>query len=621
MFKGQLEGVERDVQIGATYLGESRCEFTVWAPAAKEVALHLPGPPDRLLPMERDEQDFWRLTVDDAPPGTRYFFRLDRGSDLPDPASSHQPEGVHKASAVVDHGAFAWSDGGWAGVPPEETILYELHVGTFTEEGTFAAIIPRLSELRRLGVTAIELMPVAQFPGGRNWGYDGVHPFAVQNTYGGPEGLKELVEACHCEGLAVVLDVVYNHLGPEGNYLREFGPYFTSRYRTPWGDAINFDSAGSDEVRNYFIQNALHWFGHYHVDALRLDAIHAIFDFSARAFLQEMAEEVGAWAKGAGRRVQIIAESDLNDVRLIRPPEQGGFGLDGQWNDDFHHALHTLLTGERQGYYLDFGAADDLAKAFREGFVYDWRYSPYRDHRHGSSSAGRPARQFVVCSQNHDQVGNRLLGERLITLTSFEAAKAAAAAVLFSPFVPLLFMGEEYAEEAPFRFFVSFEDPELVEAVRRGRLEEFSDFVWTREPPDPQDPQTFEDSRIRWEKRSSGRHRVMLDFYRELIALRREIPALAALDKENLEAAAGENPKRLRLHRRRGDSQAFCLFNFHPEAIEIDGLPEGRWVKRLDSAESRWQGPGATLPEHPGSGALVQPALSSALYQLEAPTP
>ncbi|MEJ2698695.1 MAG: malto-oligosyltrehalose trehalohydrolase [Desulfuromonadales bacterium] len=606
------------MQIGATYLGDSRCEFTVWAPAAKEVALHLPGPRDRLLAMEREEGGYWRLTVDDAPPGTRYFFRVDGGSDLPDPASCHQPEGVHKASAVIDHDAFTWSDGDWKELPPEETILYELHVGTFTEEGTFAAVIPRLEELRRLGVTAIELMPVAQFPGGRNWGYDGVHPFAAQNTYGGPQGLKELVDACHAEGLAVVLDVVYNHLGPEGNYLREFGPYFTARYRTPWGEAVNFDGAGSDGVRNFFIENALLWFEHYHVDALRLDAVHAIFDFSARPFLQELAEQIHEYAHRTGRPVRIIAESDLNDVRLIRPPGQGGFGLDGQWNDDFHHALHTLLTGEHQGYYRDFGAAADMAKAFREGFVYDWRYSPYRDRRHGSSSADRPARQFVVCSQNHDQVGNRLLGERLITLTSFEAAQVAAAVVLFSPFVPLLFMGEEYAEEAPFRFFVSFEDPELVEAVRRGRREEFSDFDWAGEPPDPQDPQTFKGSRLRWEKRSSGRHRVMFDFYWELIALRREIPALAALDKENLEADFGEEPKRLRLHRRQGTSQVICMFNFHREALEAAPLLDGGWVKRLDSAETCWLGPGASLPKPPGRDPLLQPALSCALYLLEA---
>lgn len=606
------------MQIGATYLGSDHCEFTVWAPAATGIALHLPGPPDRLLPMEREEHGYWRLSVDEAPPGTRYFFRLDGGSDLPDPASCYQPDGVHRASAVLDHGAVAWSDGGWRGITSEEMILYELHVGAFTQEGTFAAVIPRLSELRRLGVTAIELMPVAQFPGGRNWGYDGVHPFAVQNTYGGPQGLKALVDACHNVGLAVVLDVVYNHLGPEGNYLREFGPYFTSRYRTPWGEAVNFDGAGNDGVRNFFLENALHWFEHYHVDALRLDAVHAIFDFSAKPFLQELAERVHAYAEGAARPLRLIAESDLNDVRLIRPPEQGGIGLDGQWNDDFHHALHTLLTAELRGYYRDFGAAADLAKAFREGFVYDWRYSAYRDRRHGSSAADRPARQFVVCSQNHDQVGNRLLGERLLALTSFEAAKVAAAAVLFSAFVPLLFMGEEYAEDAPFQFFVSFGDPELVEAVRRGRREEFADFDWSGHPPDPQNLQTFEASRLRWDKREKGRHLVMLDFYRELIALRREVPALAALDKESLEVDFGKDPKRLRLHRHRAGSQAICLFNFHREAVEVDALPGGRWVKRLDSAETRWLGPGASLPEHPGRGPLVQPALSCALYQLEA---
>jgi len=606
------------MKIGANTLSDGRCEFVVWAPAAEELALRLLGVKERLLPMVPDERGYWRLTVEDAYPGGRYYYRLNGKTDRPDPASHFQPEGVHGPSAIVGHHLFPWTDGAWRGLPLEELILYELHVGTFTPEGTFTAIIPRLEELRELGISAIELMPVAQFPGTRNWGYDGVAPFAAQNSYGGPEGLRSLVDACHDRGLAVVLDVVYNHLGPEGNYLRDFGPYFTDRYRTPWGEAVNFDGAGSDEVRNFFIENARHWFERYHVDALRLDAIHAIYDFSARPFLQELAGRVGALA-AQDRPRYVIAESDLNDVRVIRPPRAGGYGLDGQWNDDFHHALHTLLTKETQGYYQDFGRTADLAAALREGFVYAWRFSPYRGRHHGSSSADRPGRQFVVCSQNHDQIGNRLRGERLIALTSFEAAKVAAATVLFSPFVPLLFMGEEYGEEAPFQFFVSFDDPELVAAVRRGRRREFSAFGWREAPPDPQDLLTFLRSRPDWEKRHRGAHRVMRDFYREAIALRRQIPALARLNKENLEVGSEEEGQCLWLRRGDETSRVLCLWNFSNRKTSFRRLPQGlRGTKRLDSAALRWHGPGEILPATLAEGmSLELPPLSCALYQME----
>lgn len=608
------------MSIGASYLGNGSCRFTVWAPRADSVAVHIPGSPGRLMPLKPRERGYWEAVISEAGPGTPYFFRLNEEHDRPDPASRYQPEGVHGPSEIMDQKAFDWSDQSWAGIPLEDFVIYELHVGTFTPEGTFVAIIPHLPELRELGVTAIEVMPIAQFPGERNWGYDGAHPFAVQKSYGGPDGFKALVDACHREGLALILDVVYNHLGPEGNYLPEFAPYFTDRYRTPWGKAINFDGPGSDEVRAYFIENALAWFRDYHVDALRLDAVHAIFDFSARTFIQELAERTGEYSLEAGRPHLLIAESDLDDVRLIRTPERGGFGLDAQWHDDFHHALHTLLTGDRQGYYEDFGSTADLCKAFREGFVYDWRYSHYRQRRHGSSSREQPGRQFVVCSQNHDQIGNRMQGERLISLAGFEAAKTAAAAVLLSPYIPLLFMGEEYGEEAPFLYFVNFLDQDLAEAVRRGRREEFSAFARKGEFPDPQDPETFRRSRLNREQRRQGRNRVIFDFYRELLRLRKELPALRHPDKENIEARTMAGTSALWLSRWKGDNRVTALFNLGQEKVSLDFPVDagGCWEKIFDSAEELWHGPGSLLPENlAGPDPVVLPPLSCALYQLE----
>jgi maltooligosyltrehalose trehalohydrolase len=409
------------------------CTFRVWAPFRRSVDVKILGPRAVSVPMTQDARGYWQVSLSGLEAGTRYFYRLDDERDRPDPASRHQPEGVHGPSAVVDHGSFRWTDNAWRGLPLAEYVVYELHIGTFTPEGTFDAAIPRISELQQLGITAMELMPVAQFPGGRNWGYDGTYPFAVQHSYGGPEGLKRLIDACHGQGMAVVLDVVYNHLGPEGNYLGEYGPYFTDRYRTPWGQAINYDGAYANEVRNYVIGNALSWIRDYHVDALRVDAVHGIFDFGARHILQDIGDAVHGAGEETGRSAYVIPESDLNDARLIRPREVGGYGLDAQWNDDFHHCIRTLLTGERTGYYQDFGRLEDLAKAFREGFVYSGQYSPYRKRDHGGPSTDRPAYQFVVFSQNHDQVGNRMLGDRLSAQASFEAQKLAAACVILSP--------------------------------------------------------------------------------------------------------------------------------------------------------------------------------------------
>ncbi len=508
---------------GINYVRNERCEFNVWAPLLSKVAVKIISPEEKVIPMEKDHEGYWKTTIADITPATKYFYLLNDEKDRADPASHYQPEGVHGASQVIDHSVFHWSDWNWHGIPLSEMIIYELHVGTFTQDGSFKAIVPRLDELQDTGINTIELMPVSQFPGERNWGYDGVYPYAVQKSYGGPEGLKHLVNECHRREISVILDVVYNHLGPEGNYLRDFGPYFTNTYSTPWGEAINFDSAYSKEVRTFFIENALHWFSHYHVDALRLDAIHAIFDMGAKHFLSELSERVEEFSQKNRRKYYLIAESDLNDSRVVIPRESWGYGIDGVWCDDFHHSLHTLLTGEKRGYYLDFGKIAHMVTSMKEGFVYSGEYSEFRKRNHGNPSKDIPAKQMVVFSQNHDQIGNRMLGERLSTLVSFEALKLAAGIVLLSPYIPLLFMGEEYGENTPFLYFVSHSDQTLIEAVRQGRKKEFGEFKWQGEPPDPQSTETFLKSKINWEKRNEGNHKVLLDFSKNLITLRKTI--------------------------------------------------------------------------------------------------
>ncbi|HET9982299.1 MAG TPA: malto-oligosyltrehalose trehalohydrolase [Longimicrobiales bacterium] len=582
--------------LGAVPLGGGRCRFGVWAPAARAVTLHLHGPADRLLPMARADRGYFEAEVDDAPPGTAYTYRLDDGGDLPDPASRFQPRGVHAPSAVADP-AFPWTDAGYAAPRLADYVIYELHVGAFTPEGTFEAVIPHLDRLRDLGVTAIELMPVAQFPGERNWGYDGVFPFAPQSSYGGPHGLRRLVDAAHALGLGVILDVVYNHVGPEGNYFGRFGPYFNPAYRTPWGGAINFDGPGSDEVRRYYTENALYWAEEFHVDALRLDAVHAIVDLSARPFLKELGEAVHRLAAGLGRHVYLIAESDLNDPRLVTDVAAGGYGLDAQWADDFHHALHALLTGERGGYYQDYGSVEDLARAFRTGYVYSGQYSRFRDRRHGASPEAIPAHRFVVFAQNHDQIGNRVYAERLSSLVPFEGLKLAAAAVVLSPFIPLLFMGEEYGETAPFLYFVSHTDPDLVEAVRAGRKAEFAAFGWGAEPPDPQAEATFRQARLRHDRLSDEQHRALHEFHRELLRLRRSLPALARGEKDALEAVALERERALIVRRWAGGDDVALLFSFSEAPVEVSApLPPGDWCRVLDSADARWGGTGGAHP-------------------------
>lgn len=547
--------------------------FRIWAPRLETVCIELQGPEPCCFPMTRDGEEFSAL-VPTVRAGVDYMFRTAEGTRLPDPVSRWQPSGVHAASRVVDPAAFAWSDAGWKGVALEDLIVYELHTGTFTPEGTFEAVISKLSHLQQLGITAIELMPVAEFPGGRNWGYDGVCLYAPQSSYGGPDGLKMLVDACHHQGLAVVLDVVYNHLGPEGNYLNVFAPFFNTAYRTPWGDALNFDGPDSDGVRRFFIQNALYWVTEFHVDALRLDAVHGIFDFSARHILEELATAVHEQAGQLGRRVHVIAESDLNDVRLIHSISQGGYGLDAQWLDEFHHALRALLVNSPLGYFSDFGKLSDLAKALTEGFVHDGGYSPHRRKHYGSSSRECPGRQFVAFSQNHDQIANASGGDRLSKLATFDQEKLAAAVLLCSPYLPLLFMGQEYGETAPFHYFTSFTDPQLAEAVREGRRHEFAAFAGHRPFADPQDPLTFEQSRLDWGRLETAQHASVLRLYRDLIALRKRLGCIANCRKELTRILYDETLRWMTMERR--DAASGCVLltcNFAAENREIPVPP------------------------------------------------
>lgn len=609
------------VDVGARCTDSGSCAFTLWAPRARTVDAMIMTDDRTTVPMSAMDRGYWYASLDGVAPGTRYLYRIDGVLDLPDPASRYQPQGVHGPSAVVDHRSFSWEDEGWQGLPLREYVVYELHVGTFTPEGTFEAAAQRLDHLAGIGVTAVELMPVAQFPGARNWGYDGVYPFAVQNSYGGPASLTRLVNECHRRNMAVIIDVVYNHLGPEGNYFDHFGPYFTDRYQTPWGKAINFDGPMSGPVRSFFIKNALHWIEDYHCDALRIDAIHGIFDFGATHFLKELAGAVHSLGERLGRRVCVIAESDLNDVRVITPPGRGGYGVDAQWNDDFHHSLHTLLTGERNGYFKDFGKVEHLARAFQDGFVYSGQYSEYRLRNHGSSFRSRPAEQLVVCGQNHDQVGNRLLGERLSSLVSFEALKLAASTVLLSPFIPLLFMGEEYGESAPFLYFVDHSDQDLIQAVRKGRQEEFRAFHWNAEMADPQSPATFLKSRLRWETLDSPEGRLLYSFYAALIRLRGEVPPLANLDKDSLavETFEGEQTLAVRRWDRATGSDAALLLCFSRSPVTIaPSLPPARWSKVLASSDPTWGGPGPESPSLFDSGeTLLLQGESAALFVRE----
>ncbi len=500
--------------------------FKVWAPKAKSVEVRIQ---ERKYPLGKIDGGWWQTEVEDAGPGTEYAYLLDgKAQPLPDPRSASQPQGVNGPSQIVDHGAFAWTDAAWHARPLQSAIIYELHVGTFTPEGTCDAALTKLPHLKDLGITHIELLPCAQFPGTNGWGYDGVDLFAPHAAYGGPDGLKRFVDGAHAQGFAVIMDVVYNHFGPSGNYIGSFGPYFTDIHRTPWGDAVNLEDAGSYEVRRFFCDNALMWLRDYHMDGLRLDAVHAYIDRSALNFMEQLGIEVRALEGVTGRHYSLIAESDLNDPRIVLPREAQGYGLDAHWSDDFHHALVALLTGDRSGYYADFGDFADLAKALMEAYVFDGQYSAYRQRAHGRPARGLPGWRFLGYSQNHDQVGNRAKGERLEHVTDIARAKIAAALTFAAPFLPMLFQGEEWAASSPFQYFTDHEDQELARLVSEGRKKEFGAFGWDPDDvPDPQVASTFLDSKLHWEELAQPKHADMLDWYKRLIALRKAKPELA----------------------------------------------------------------------------------------------
>jgi maltooligosyltrehalose trehalohydrolase len=507
----------------------------------------------------------------------------------PDPASLAIEYRKDSPQAIaLDPLAYHWSDHCWKGPALAQYLIYEIHVGTFSEEVTLDAICSKLEYLSWLGITAIELMPVGQFPGERNWGYDGVFPFAVQDSYGGGAALQRLVDACHAQGIAVILDVVYNHFGPEDNFLGDFGPYFTDKYHTPWGQAVNFDDKGADAVRDFFIENALMWFRDFHIDALRLDAIHAIKDNSAVHFLEELRGKVDALSTVTGRENFLLIESDLNDNRYINPIKKGGMGMDAQWIDEFHHSLRVSAGQEKLGYYADFSGVEDLARAYNDGYVYQGQFSGVRGRRFGRQAKDNPGSQFIVFSQNHDQVGTRMKGERSSALVSAAMQRVMAGAVLLSPFIPLLFMGEEYAEKQRFPFFVSFRDPALIELVRSGRKGEFKDFA-ADEMPDPQDPATFISAKLKWKLQAQFPHSAMLTYYRELIKLRKNNAVLSNLDRSRSRARPIGDHNGLRLSRWNETQRLDILMNFGSSHIPLDFL-QGQWSVLLDSTLAQFGG-------------------------------
>lgn len=526
-------------------------EFSVWAPGARTLAVKVG---DTLHPMRGpDERGRWCALVEAAHFGTDYAFVLDGNAvQYPDPRSAWQPFGVHGPSRLYDQDAFHWNDDEWQAPPIASAVIYEMHIGTFTAEGTFDAAIERLVYLVELGVTHLELMPVAEFPGKFGWGYDGAALFAVAQKYGGPDSLKRFVDACHTRGLAVLLDVVYNHFGPVGSYAVAFGPYLTNRHHTPWGDAVNFEDAGSDEVRRFFCDNALMWLRDFHLDGLRLDATHEFLDRSAVHFMEQLSIEVEALALASGRRLVVIAESDLNDPRLITPRESGGYGIDAQWNDDFHHALFTVLNpgGHEKGYYADFGSLAMLAKSLTKMYVYDGGYSGYRSRSHGRPAKGLSAHRFIGFIQNHDQVGNRAIGDRLSSIVGMERAKVAAGLVMTAPAIPLLFQGEEFAASSPFQYFADHNDPQMTKAVSEGRKREFAAFGWDpTEIPEPGSPETFERSKLHWNEVHEGRHGEMLEWYRALIRLRLNSRSLNDGDRSHLRVTFDEERRWLAMDR------------------------------------------------------------------------
>lgn len=605
------------MQLGANFV-DGQCSFAVWAPSRRQVTLLLPENGESIK-LDKAEEGYWSTKVDGVKRNTKYLYQLDGQMEKPDPASYFQPTGVFGPSAIVDHEAYVWKDHGWQGQDVKNLIFYELHVGAFTSEGTFKAIVGRVKELSIFGVNAIELMPVTQFSGKRNWGYDGVFPYAVQNTYGTPDDLKELVDECHQNGVALFVDLVYNHIGPEGNCLNDYGPYFPQTNMGRWGPRINLDGPLNAGVRSYFLQNTLYWLSRYRLDGVRLDAILAMHDASAKPFLQELNQVVKQYAEQSGRKVSVIAElGGYNEPKVLTPIAGGGFGFDEQWLEDFHHSLVTLLTGEKRGYYRNYGRLQDLAEALTEGYLYlglDGGESKFK--RAGVGVYGLiPACKLVVFSQNHDQVGNRLLGDRLVSTVGFEAAKLAAGMVLLSPYVPLLFMGEEYGETAPFLFFTDYQDENLKRAVRLGRKQEFADFRWKGDFPDPQSEETFEKSKINWQLRYSETRKKIAAYYRTLIRLRSKQSLFHSKPHRQIKAVTRVGEDILLIQRENRYSKAGMLANFARKNQTIDfPSEEGSFFKAVDSCDLAFGGPGSTLPSSAEEGdKLVLQGLSFSVF-------
>ena len=540
--------------------------FSVWAPKARTVAVRIDS---TSYPLQAGERGWWKGRVEEATSGTEYSFEID-GNPIPDPRSSFQPQGIHGPSQVIDHEEFKWTDAHWQARPLASAIIYELHIGTFTPEGKFLSAIDRLPHLVNLGITHVEIMPVNEFSGSSGWGYDGVDLCAPHHAYGTPDELKQLIDACHAHGIAVLLDVVYNHFGPTGNYLNRFGTYFTEAYHTPWGAAVNLDHKDSLEVRRFLLDNALMWLRDYHFDGLRLDAVHAFYDSSAIHFLEDLSAEVDALSAHLGRYLVLIAESDLNDPRIVTPREAGGFGIDAQWSDDFHHALHTVLTGENKGYYEDFGSLAQLAKALRQAFVYDGIHSPHRKRIHGRPIIGLSGHHFLAYAQNHDQIGNRANGERLSHLVSLGRSKIAAALVLTSAFVPMLFQGEEFGASSPFQYFTHHDDADLGRKVSEGRKGEFAAFGWRPEDvPDPQEAVTFQRSKLRWDELAAEPHSSLLEWHKTLICLRRKHSSLTDGRMEKVEVRFDEAA--CWIAAKRGAIEVVCNLSRERQGIAVGG--------------------------------------------------
>ena len=588
------------MRVGANYQGNSTCGFTVWAPKLSEVKLMLTKENEKLT-MTNNGHGYWTLRVNGVKPGTNYMYELDGEVIKPDPASHFQPNGVFGSSEVINHEAFTWLDSDWIGLDIEELIFYEIHVGTFTPEGTFKASITRIKELSESGVNAIELMPISQFSGSRNWGYDGVFPYAVQNTYGTPNDLKEFVSECHKNGVALFIDLVYNHIGPEGNCLNDYAPYFSATRMGRWGPRINLDGACSDSVRNFFLENTLYWLSRYHIDGVRFDAVLAMPDTSPTNFFQELTNAVQENASKSGKKLHLIAElGGYNEPKILAPIEKGGFGFDAQWLEDYHHALFTLLTGEREGYYRNYGSMQDMIEALSDAYLYvgiDGGELSFRRRAPDESYRGIAANKFIVFSQNHDQIGNRLLGDRLTSIAGFEAAKLSAGMVLLSPYVPLLFMGEEFGETASFMFFTDYQSSELKEAVKMGRKKEFAQFHWEGRVPDPQSIITFEQSRINWQLRYLDIGKKIGDYYRALIKLRKNLQLFHSKANRQIQFLKEESGKLLFIEKRNQDSEAITIANFDKKSKGFTFPFKGFFRKILDSSEAAWGGQGSNLPK------------------------